>query len=56
MLRSYLDALGIRAFEETFYMPNGEAVLVEKDIPLYRRERAWSFEDVQAGLPWATGG
>jgi hypothetical protein len=53
MLRSYLGALGIRAFDEDFYMPNGEALLIEKDIPLYRRERAWTFEDVQAGLPWA---
>lgn len=56
MLRSYLTALGIRAFDEDFYMPNGEALLVEKDIPLYRRERAWTFGDVQAGLPWPTGG
>jgi hypothetical protein len=53
MLRSYLAALGIRAFDEDFYMPDGEALLIEKDIPLYRRERAWTFEDVQAGLPWA---
>ena len=53
MLRSYLAALGIRAFDEDFYMPNGEALLIEKDIPLYRRERAWTFEDVQAGRPWA---
>ena len=56
MLRSYLAALGIRAFDEDFYMPNGEAVLVEEDTPLYRGERQWTFQEVQMGLPWAREG
>ena len=56
MLRSYLAALGIRAFDEDFYMPNGEAVPVEEDTPLYRGERQWTFQEVQMGLPWAREG
>jgi hypothetical protein len=56
MLRSYLAALGIRAFDEDFYMPDREALLVEKDVPLYPGERAWAFEDVQMGLPWTREG
>lgn len=53
MLSAYLAALGIRAFDERFYMPDGEGWLVENDIPRYPGEREWSFAQVQAGLPWA---
>jgi hypothetical protein len=53
MLRSYLAAIGIRAFEERFNMPDGEAWLVEEVIPLYPDERVWSLAEVQAGRPWA---
>lgn len=53
LLRSYLAALGIRAFDEDFYMPDREALLVEEDLPLYRNERTWSFEEVQEGLSWS---
>jgi len=56
LLRSYLAALGIRAFDDSFYMPERQAFLVEDDIPLYRGERAWSFEEVQQGLPWSREG
>jgi hypothetical protein len=56
LLRSYLAALGIRAFDDDFYMPDREASLIEEDIPLYRGERAWSFEEVQQGLPWSREG
>ena len=52
MLRSYLAALGFRAVDEDFYMPDRDALLVEKYIPLYRGERAWTFEEVQMGRPW----
>ena len=47
----YLEAA--RAFDEDFYMPAREAFLVEEDLPLYRGERAWTFDEVQRGLPWA---
>ena len=56
VLRSYLAALEIRAFDEDFYMPDREALLVEVDVPLYRGERAWTFEQVQRGLPWGREG
>ena len=52
MLRSYLAALGIRAFDEGVYMPDRDALLVEKYIPLYPGERGWTFEEVQMGRPW----
>jgi hypothetical protein len=50
MLRRYLESLGIRAFDSGFYMPEGEATLIERSrLPWIESEsREFSLEDVRA--------
>jgi hypothetical protein len=48
MLANYLKALGIRAFEQDFYCPEGrEAILIEKSGPIAPAAREFQLADVQ---------
>jgi len=48
MLSDYLKALGIRAFEEDFYLPESqEAMLIEKHGPIASAAREFRLADIQ---------
>jgi hypothetical protein len=45
MLDRYLRALGIRAFDDSFYLPEGsEAILIEEPMPRGRRVKTFTLE------------
>ena len=47
----YLDALGVSAFDATFYLPQGtEALLVEKHGAVALGEKELGLEDVRASF------
>jgi hypothetical protein len=49
MLHRYLRALGLRAFDEDFYLPDGApAALIEKHGPVAPGVREFTIEDLQA--------
>lgn len=45
LMREYLLALGLQPFDETFYMPDGTAQLVEKIGPRYPHDIDWSLDE-----------
>jgi hypothetical protein len=47
LMQEYLLALGVQAFDDAFYMPDGVAHLVEKVGPRSPRDRDWSLEEVR---------
>lgn len=47
LMAEYLLALGLRPFDEAFYMPDGIAQLVEKVGPRYPNDIDWSLEEAQ---------
>lgn len=49
MLRDYAAALGVKAFDEEFYLPDGVATLVGKVGPKYPNMREYSLEEARAG-------
>ena len=49
MLERYLAALGIHAFDESFYMPDGSATLLENTKPWAATATGYSLEEVRAG-------
>lgn len=44
MLNGYLSALGIDAFSDEFYLPQGEAILIEKQGPVAPNLKEFSLE------------
>ena len=48
MLRDYAAALGVRAFDEDFYLPDGVATLVEKVGPVYPNMTEYTLEEARA--------
>jgi hypothetical protein len=49
MLRDYSAALGVRPFDEDFYLPDGVATLVEMLGPTYPNMREYTLEEARAG-------
>lgn len=50
LLDEYLRAIGVRAFDETFYAPDGNATLVEKKGPTYPGVRDFQLSEIQMGF------
>jgi hypothetical protein len=48
LLASYLNALGVNAFDDSFYAPQGKAFLIERHGPTAAGLREYSVSDVQA--------
>lgn len=48
MLERYLKSLGVNAFEESFYLPDGGAELVEKQGPTAKNLNEFSLEEARA--------
>lgn len=48
LLDEYAAALGVRPFDEEFYLPAGSAVLVEQTGPMPSSVQELSLEEAQA--------
>jgi hypothetical protein len=48
MLRDYSEALGVRPFDDSFYMPEGAATLVEETGRMPSRHTTYTLADEQA--------
>lgn len=50
MLEDYCRHLGIRLFEEDFYNPTSEAIMIEKTGPRYEHTTDYSLQQLQANI------